>query len=82
MVNIVRNRLRDRPIDAKVEDIMELLNREHSPAITEIRKRFNELLDALNPGDVVPGAAAGPTAFLEVVIDSVEYAIPLYPRAP
>lgn len=79
MVDNVRKQLRGRPVEAQVEEIKELLNREHSPVITEIRTRFNELLQALNPGDVV-GAAGGATGYLEVVINGTEYSIPLYVR--
>ncbi len=80
MVDSVKKRLRDRAVEAQVEEIKELLNREHSPVITEIRTRFNELLQALNPGDVTPTAGAVAN-YLEVVIDGTEYSIPLHVRA-
>lgn len=80
MVERVRQRLRDRPVGTQVEEIQELLNREHGPVITEIRTRFNELIVALNPGSVVVPAGAQ-TAYLEVVINGTEYSIPLHARA-
>ena len=80
MVDTVKKRLRDRPVEAQIEEIKELLNREHSPVITEIRTRFNELLDALNPGDVVATAGAL-VKYQQVVIGGVEYSIALYARS-
>lgn len=80
MVDTVKKRLRDRPVEAQIEEIKELLNREHGPVITEIRTRFNELLNSLNPGDVVPAAGAV-TDYLEVTIGGVGYAIELRARA-
>ena len=80
MVDRVENRLRLRPVDAEIQAIKELLNREHGPVITEIRTRFNELLEALNPGDVVASAGAQ-TDYLQVVIGGVEYSIPLHARS-
>lgn len=80
MVDSVKKRLRDRPVEAQVEEIKELLNREHGPVITEVRTRLNELIASLNPGDVVSTAGAQ-TDYLQVVINNVEYSIPLYARS-
>lgn len=80
MVDLVRKRLRDRPVES-LEEIREALNREHGPTITEIRTRLNEVIGALNPGSVVLAAGAQ-TAYLEVVVNGTEYAIPLHARAP
>lgn len=89
MVEIVETRLREQPVKAELEAIARLLNKEHSPVISEARRRLNELIQSFNPGDVVAAAAAGiatlpatPEAFLEVTIDGAEYSIPLYPRSP
>lgn len=81
MVDQVQRRIRDRPVRDELQEIVELLNREHGPTITEIRTRLNELIAGLNPADVVPaaGAAAG---FLNITIGVDEYAIPLLLRAP
>lgn len=80
MVDTVKKRLRDRPVEAQLEEIKELLNREHGPTITELRTRLNELLSALNPGDVVATAGAQ-TDYLEVTIGGVEYSIALHARS-
>lgn len=79
MVDIVRKRIRDRPIEAQLEEIKELLNREHSPVITELRTRFNELVTALNPGTTALSAGAV-SRYLLVTVDGDEYAIPLHVR--
>jgi hypothetical protein len=80
MVDLVNQRLRDLPIEAQLEEIKELLNREHSPVIKELRQRFNELVTALNPQGVAPTAGAA-TDFLLVTINSTEYAIQLHARS-
>lgn len=76
VVDTVKKRLRDRPVEAQVEEIKELLNREHGPVITELRTRFNELLAALNPSGVVLAAGA-PVGYVNVTIDGVGYSIQL-----
>ena len=80
MVDIVHKRLRDRPVEAQLDEIKELLNREHSLVITEIRTRLNELIASLNPGDVVNTAGAL-VKYQQVVVDGVEYSIALYARS-
>lgn len=80
MVDIVQQRLRQRAVDAQLEALAECINREVQPTVTEIRQRFNEYVQALNPGDVVlsAGASAG---FLEVEINGQQYAIELLARS-
>lgn len=81
MVDQVQRRVRDRPVRAELEEIVELLNREHGPTITEIRRRLNELIDGLNPEGFV--LTAGPVVgYLNVKIGVDEFAIPLHERAP
>ncbi len=80
MVDPVKKRLRERPVQ-ELEEIRELLNREHGPTITEIRTRLNELIAALNPVAVVLTAGAQ-TAYLNVTVNGTDYAIPLHARAP
>lgn len=80
MVDLVKPQLRDRPVEAKLEEIRELLNREHSPVITQLRDRFNELLTLFNPGEAVVSAGAQ-VGYLQVTLDGTEYSIPLHERA-
>jgi hypothetical protein len=77
MVDIVRPQLRDRPVDAKIEEIVELLNREHSPVITELRTRFNELLTLFNPTAAPVVSAGAVVAYLPVTIGIHQYVIEL-----
>lgn len=81
MIQPVRKQLRESPVTAELTAIVELLNKEHAPLIREARERLNELILALNPGDVSLTAGAGPTEYLQVTIGTAEYAIPLYPRS-
>lgn len=80
MVDVVHARLRDRPVEAELEDIKTLLDREHGPVITEVRRRLNELIAALNPGNVVATAGAA-SGYLEITVGGTAYSIPLYARA-
>lgn len=80
MVDTVKKRLRERPVEADLDEIKEVLNREHGPTITEIRTRLNEVINGLNPGDVVPAAGAVAN-YLEVTVGGVGYSIPLHNRS-
>lgn len=80
MVDTVKKRLRERPVEADLDEIKEVLNREQGPTITEIRARLNEVISGLNPGDVV--ATAGVVdKYLEVTVAGVGYSIPLHLRS-
>ncbi len=80
MVDLVRPQLRDRPVEAKLEEIQELLNREHGPVISQLRERFNELVTLFSPGEAVASAGAQ-VGYLQVTLDGTEYSIPLYERS-
>ena len=82
MVDQVQRRVRDRPVRAELQEIVELLNREHGPTITEIRRRLNEIIDGLNPEGFVLTAGVPVVGYLNVTIGVDEYAIPLHARAP
>lgn len=80
MVQQLQKQLREVAVRAELADIVELLNREHGPVIREIRQRLSELIDGLNPVEVVPAAGAV-TNYLNITVAGVEYAIELRARA-
>lgn len=80
MVDIVEQRLRQRAVEPKLEALAECINREVQPTVTEIRQRFNEYVQALNPGAVVLTAGAN-AGYLEVEINGQLYSIELLARS-
>lgn len=80
MVQKLQKQLREAAVRAELVEIAEVLNKEHGPALREVKARLQELIDGLNPGEVV--LAAGVSAgFLNVTIAGNEYSIELFERA-
>lgn len=79
MVDQAQQKLRNRPVDPELAALAECLNREVQPTLAEVRQRFNEYVDALNPSGT--GAGGVLSTYLLVTVDGSEYAIPLHVRA-
>lgn len=80
MTDLVKNRLRQTEVEAKLDALAHYVNREATPTINEIRQRLNEYIQALNTANVVV-TAGSQTAYLEVTVGGQPYSIPLHSRA-